>query len=418
MILQTAAPQILTADLDIIIRDAITAAQLETGMAAPVVASRAGLGSRGAVILQRTLTLGRRVRPASNRWSPEELAFVRANLGRLPVDEIGAQVGRSPNAIKIVRLRRGWPAPSKMPDELSANAVGRVLQKDVKTVLLWIRRGILPARRFPSSRMIMLVQRQVLARWAVNPANWIYFDWRRITDPHLRRLCALEAERWGDEWLTIGQAARVAGCDAQDLNRWIHAGKIVGARKWGPNWSLRRSTVAGLRIPKGKGSGHGLIWALDADAFMLLAWAVGLPAVTIFAMEGRSPLSLPSHLANLRQRPALRARLRGHAFLAGVAFRGNACFVDWRTCVGRFPRLGLAVDRLCSAGPGGVGWADYLVLRAVLWRWLSWHAFGPSRREAIRPYRMSRSCLAAGRLQLAAGLALARSWGLDPFGPL
>jgi hypothetical protein len=416
MILQPDAPQMPTADLDILIRDAVTAAQLETGMAAPVVASRAGLGSRGAVILQRTLTAGRRVRPASNRWAPEELAFVRANLGRLPVEEIGAHVGRSPNAIKIVRLRHGWPAPSKMPDECSANAVGRILRKDVKTALVWIRAGILPGRQLPGSRMIMVVRRQVLARWAVNPANWIYFDWRRVTDPHLRRLCALKADRWGDEWLTIGQAARLAGCDAQDLNRWIHAGKIVGARKWGPNWSLLRSMVAGLHIPKGRGSGHALPWSPDADAFMLLAWAVGLPATTIAGMARRSAPCIPSHLANLRRRPALRARLRGHPFLAGVAFRGDACFVDWRFHARRFPRLVLAVDRLRSAGPVGVGWPDYLVLRAVLWRWLSWHASTASRREAIRPFRMARSCLAAGRLQLAAGLALAHSWGLEPFG--
>jgi len=416
MILQPDAPQMPTADLDILIRDAVTEAQLETGMAAPVVASRAGLGSRGAVILQRTLRRGRPIHPASNRWSPEELAFVRANLGRLPVEEIGAHVGRSPNAIKIVRLRHGWPAPSKMPDECSANAVGRILRKDVKTALVWIRAGILPGRQLPGSRMIMVVRRQVLARWAVNPANWIYFDWHRVTDPHLRRLCALKADRWGDEWLTIGKAAQVAGCDAQDLNRWIHAGKIVGARKWGPNWSLLRSTVVGLHIPKGKGSGHALPWSPDADAFMLLAWAVGLPATTIAGMARRSAPCIPSHLANLRRRPALRVRLRGHPFLAGVSFRGDACFVDWRAHARRFPRLVLAVDRLRSAAPAGVGWPDYLVLRAVLWRWLSWHASIASRREAIRPFRMARSCLAAGRLQLVNGLALARSWGLDPFG--
>jgi len=416
MIFQPDAPQMPTADLDILIRDVVTAAQLETGMAAPVVASRAGLGSRGAVILQRTLTAGRRVRPASNRWAPEELAFVRANLGRLPVEEIGAHVGRSPNAIKIVRLRHGWPAPSKMPDECSANAVGRILRKDVKTALVWIRAGILPGRQLPGSRMIMVVRRQVLARWAVNPANWIYFDWRRVTDPHLRRLCALKADRWGDEWLTIGKAAQVAGCDAQDLNRWIHAGKIVGARKWGPNWSLLRSTVAGLQIPKGKGSGHDLPWAPDAEAFMLLACAVGLPATTIAGMEGRTLQAVAAHLMRLRRRSSIRTRLQGYPFLAGVAFRGDACFVDWRAHARRFPRLVLAVDRLRSAGPVGVGWPDYLVLRAVLWRWLSWHASIASRREAIRPFRMARSCLAAGRLQLVDGLELAHSWGLDPFG--
>jgi len=87
-----------------------------------------------------------------------------------------------------------------------------------------------------------------------------YYRLARMSDTKLDRrlacLVALAVERWGDEWLTPGQVAETHGVGHQDVNRYIHAGKLPGV-KWG-NWRIRRSDAKRVYFHKGREAGYEL----------------------------------------------------------------------------------------------------------------------------------------------------------------
>jgi hypothetical protein len=231
---------------------AVTEAEIESGLDPSVVSSRSSFGRRGAFVLSRRATEGEGagISPKQALWSQAEKSFVRNNLGKLGLEEIGAALGRSENSVKLLFTRNGWPAPSKQPDELTAHQIAELMGKCGKSIAHLVDEGILPGRRLPMERLIRVVNATTFKRWLINHMNWIYFDWKKIRDPYLRRLCELREERWGDAWITTGEAARVAGCTHADVNRWIHRGKVRSARKWGANWKILRSEAELLDIPK------------------------------------------------------------------------------------------------------------------------------------------------------------------------
>lgn len=217
---------------------------------------------------------------AANRWTPEEREFVRVMVGHMSEEQIGRAIGRSANAVKIMRQRKGWPAGSKRPEELTACRIARLMRKCAKTVESWIELGILPGRLMPARRTIHLVRRVTFERWLVNPANWIYFDHRRIVDPRLRRLVELAKSRWPDEWLTTGQAAELLGIGRRRsglIERRIVTGKLRG-RFWA-NWHVLRSDVEKIRIVLGRGSPgrQGGLWTERGDQVL-----------QFFVQEGKS----------------------------------------------------------------------------------------------------------------------------------
>jgi len=111
---------------------------------------------------------------------------------------------------------------------------------------------LIPFDVIPGERQILNIRKVTLYRWATRPNNWIYFRVRNMWDFHLKRLVIRAQEIWGDEWLTIGQAARLIGCDTKSLNMRINRGRIPEARKNG-NWYLPKSVAAGITIYPGKG---------------------------------------------------------------------------------------------------------------------------------------------------------------------
>lgn len=272
----------MAAALDSLVDAVVTEAEIGAGVNATIAASRSSHGARGALLATRSVV--RPARPAANagRWTEAELAFARKNLGRLSLEDIGQLLGRTAIAIKIQMKNRGWPAPSKQWHELTAHQISVVMRKCGKTISLWIDLGILPGRVLPGGRNIHVVEARVLERWLVSPANWIYFDHRRIRDDRLRRLVELAKSRWPDRWLTTGQAARIMGCRHQNVNDWIHRGKIP-ARRW-TNWHVLESVARAIRIPQGKGQGHELKWSTAGDAFLVRARAEGIPWAGIAKM--------------------------------------------------------------------------------------------------------------------------------------
>ena len=308
-------------------------------------------------------------------WGQEEDEFLRANLGILSEEAIGAALGRTATAVHL-RWKRdlGLPAPSKTPGYLTANRAARTLGVDVHAVCRWIERGWLPARLLPfRNRRVWRIREEDLKRFIIKPEHWILFRPERVRDPALARLVALAVERWGDEWLTPGQVAEMHGVDRRDVNRFIHAGKLPGV-KWG-NWWVRRSDAEQVYFPRGRGSGHELDWSEEGDAFLVLARAVGLSLSAISYL-----MDWPHHRVGARLTALHRAGqiplIIGKYGLGGVQYRreDGRLLADWSLYRGRFPTLARAMDRFAAGERLSSVQAE--CVRGVLWAWAVFHLGG------------------------------------------
>ena len=294
----------MAAALDSLVDVVVTEAEIGAGVDPGIVASRSSHGARGALLATRSVARPARRAANAGRWTDEELAFARMNLGQLSLEDIGKALGRTAVALKIQYTKRGWPAPSKQWHELTAHQIGVVMRKCGKTVILWVDLGILPGRVLPGVRNIHVVEARAFERWLVNPANWIYFDHRRIRDDRLRRLVELAKSRWPDRWLTTGQAAKVMGCHHKNVNDWIHRGKIP-ARHWA-NWHVLESVARVTRIPQGRGHGHELKWSAAGDAFLIRARAEGIPWAAVAKMMKQPLKRLEYRLKRLQRGQEIR----------------------------------------------------------------------------------------------------------------
>jgi hypothetical protein len=187
-----------------------------------------------------------------NRWTREEDEFLRNNLGSIGIEEVAAALGRSVVSIKIRRIRRGIPAPSKRPGWLTGQDVSRFLGVDVHAVMRWNQSGLMKFDIIPGERGVMNIRQVALYIWATRPEHWIYFKVQNMRDFHLKRLVIRAQEIWGDRWLIIGDAARLIGCNSKSLNMRVNRGKIPEARKNG-NWFIPETVAKGITIYPGKG---------------------------------------------------------------------------------------------------------------------------------------------------------------------
>lgn len=193
----------------------------------------------------------------ARQWTNKELDFLDNNIGKMNHAEIGEALGRSEAAVKIIQIRKGMPAPSKRPGWMSGNDVAKLLGVDIHTVMRWADSGLMSFDVIPGVRRILNIREITVWCWAVNWRHWIYFKAEKVSDRKLQSLVHLSKKRWGDEWLTIGQAAVVAGIGYDRhtlLNNRVNKGQIPEAR-WNGNWYIPRSAAVRLRgtIFLGKG---------------------------------------------------------------------------------------------------------------------------------------------------------------------
>ena len=191
---------------------------------------------------------------------------MRCNLGYLSEEDIALALGRTVMAVHL-RWRRDLrlPAPSRAPGWLTATQAALLLGLDGHKVTHWCDVGLIPSRRMPGDRQVRLIRIVTLERWVISTANWIYFDWRKIPDARLRRLCELRQQRWGDEWWTTGQAADYHGVSGKDVLRLILRGEIPAVqakvsrggrhheRNWS-NWYVLKSDAVKAQFVRGKGN--------------------------------------------------------------------------------------------------------------------------------------------------------------------
>ena len=125
------------------------------------------------------------------RWSEKDLAQVRELLPFYSPKIVGQKLGRSEDAIKIIRQRQHIKASSKSEGWFTANRVMQLLgMPDARPVIGWVKKGLVLGHRIAGDDTWM-VHEISLRRWIVSPRSWVYFDTSRIQDLHLARLGTL-----------------------------------------------------------------------------------------------------------------------------------------------------------------------------------------------------------------------------------
>lgn len=369
-------------------------------------------------------------------WTDEEDAFLESALGQLSIDEIASYLGRSPNAVKVRWTRKGFAAPSKQPGEMTACTAAKALGVDAKVVCRWIDEGILSGREAPTDRLIRLVKEVTLYRWAVNPMNWPYFEnsvynktrssngqdfakgTARMGDRRLARLIERQKERWNDRWWSTAEVAEYHGVTHELVNLWVNRGEFETAVKW-QNWRVLRSEALAKQFATGRGSNSPIEWSAAADAFMVLAAAVGV---------GHSIIAILMGGAWDDKRVAYRLRYLltgGEAvdiceamnipFDEGYVYcdsERGLLWTDWRYHARSFHTLGRAAERFRNGED--LGHIDRQYVRGVMLTWLRWFAGDDDeQRHLIHKMTYGWNVLTPTLREWHERLV---SWGIEPFG--
>jgi hypothetical protein len=221
-------------------------------------------------------------------WTEYEDQFLRDNLGVITEEEIGNHLNRSVIAVHL-RWKRDLhlPAPSMAPNVITAHQAAIVLGIDGHKTAYWVDMGLLKGRLMAGGRNIRLIDRTLFRRWVLNPMNWVYFDRSKVTDPELKHMLELRAQRWGDEWWSTPKVARYHGVETGDVKRYITLGKIksfrlpvsLGGRDWNRTWSnhfilkseATRPDLVFMKRGKGHVASRKSKFTPAADAWLLKA---------------------------------------------------------------------------------------------------------------------------------------------------
>lgn len=422
--------------LDQLIESVSVAGQIAAGAKRAVVAAHT-TDRRLALTLSRAQRSdGKGAKRNTTVWSQADDDFLRANLGRLTLDEIARRLGRTWAAVKIRQTRElHLTAPTKQPHVLTSNMVAYGLGRDVHAIVKMIERGILPGRKWPykHGRRCFIVDRVALAAFAVNPLNWIYFDPEQINrSGELRRdtrrqkydagiadwfekLRALVLRRkalWADEWWTPGQVGEYHGTTHMNVNNAIHDGALP-AVKWG-NWHILRSDAVAVRqiiAWSGKGgTGQDHTYHSPAsDAFLVLAAAAGESYGGIGALMGQTDRWVEYRLRTLRRRGRLPWIVRHHKLPVHFNRHGDM-LADWKALGSRLPHLVRAMRRLRSGCE--LAQRELLTVRSVLRTWALFFERNQAQREMARGLKNMGKRQACHFREIVRQL---RAMGIDPY---
>lgn len=338
-------------------------------------------------------------------WTAEEDAFLSDNTGFLSLEEIADVLGRPVEGVKLRRQRTGIPPTTKR--WMSANDVADQLGVDCKVVVRWIdEMGFMSGRRLPVRHTQYAITELALKRFIIKPEHWTLLDVYAIPDLHLRRLALLAMERWGDRWVTTGQVASWLGCHHKDVLHQIYRGRIRGVQLWnsGAAWHLRESEARKLVIPRGSGSSI-LDWNDEADAFRILAAAIGIPKVSIGILTGEGR-SCEYRLRYLIVHDMVDEVLARNG-IEGVQFNleTRLLWADWRPHQHRFPYLARSVEKFLDGRP--LSWRGKHEVMGVLNTWNRWHF--PAGFLKAASHKISQEKMYQKYLEMV-------DLGVDPFG--
>jgi hypothetical protein len=302
------------------------------------------------------------------RWSEKDLAQVKELLPYYSPKIVGQKLGRSEDAIKIIRQRQHIKASSKSEGWFTANRVMQLLgMPDARPVIGWVKKGLVLGHRIAGDDTWM-VHEISLRRWIVSPRSWVYFDTSRIQDLHLARLVELAQGRWGDEWLTTRQVADLKGTTTRQIGQSIFRGAIPAIHilsKDGRHenaawsfWAVKRSDAEAWQF---KPPSFDLTDRMHA--FILLAGAIGLSGMNIAKLTGVSHSTASDRFQMMNNARHVKRMIKKYG-LAGIEYRRRVgAHADWRKFAHRFPQVRSAFERFRA---GKCTMDDYYLIVRIL----------------------------------------------------
>lgn len=412
-------------DLDKLIDEAAGRAELSTSLSPRVALARATTPAekRRAVLVQQPSRAS-----SLNQWTPEEEAFVAANLGQLHLDEIARRLGRTRVAVNIyIKRDMDIPAASKHPDILTAEQIAEGLHVDGKSIHALIDRGILPGRRLPADDATRVVRRVTLLRFITNWRNWVYFDPERVGKygprrtkqaydydfwARARRLVQLARSRWHDEWWTPSQVARHHKVSIAVVNNAVHDGRLTEAVKW-QNWRILKSVaVNATHLHTGKGSNTYLDWSAGLDELIVLGTAVGLSVNALAAYSGLKTSAICYRRAELQRKKLIAPVIETRGLAVDYTAKTGVLFADWKKSRTRFKALATALDKFEHSDDLTARELTYV--RGVLAAWAERFYHRRDRANLLR------SLMTLGRKSakhFRQNLAQLQRAGIDPYQP-
>ena len=179
------------------------------------------------------------------RWTPEERAFMRDNLGTMELDDIARALGRTPTAIKIAMRRRDLSPRTARLDAgvYNARQASRLLGASCsKVVTTWIRQGDMEGENAGNVvRPYWRITRASLLAFVASPLAAYCLDPARIADPELR--AAWHRAGHPRHLSAMEVAARLGVC-VETILRYCRAGKLRAVRY--PNWLIPETELPAL----------------------------------------------------------------------------------------------------------------------------------------------------------------------------
>jgi len=286
------------------------------------------------------------------RWSEDELSKIERLLPFHSADKVGEMLGRSGNAIKIIRQRKGIKASSKSEGWVTANQVRMLLgMADGRPVIGWIKKGLVLGHQINGDSTWM-VHEISLRRWVTSSLSWAYFDPSGITEEKLARLVKLAHNRWNDAWLSTRQVADLKGTDTKTVLMAIKRGQLPGIHiqeKDGRHsgaawafWAVKRSDVERWEY-----NAPAFDLTDELHAFMLLARAIGLSNERIAILCGLSGETISKRMRMIDKMRLAPTLIKKHKRLRFVSTGAPVVRVhtDWRKYADEFPHIRRAFER-------------------------------------------------------------------------
>lgn len=304
------------------------------------------------------------------QWSEHDLKRVEALLPFHSPDIVGKIVGRSGNAIKIIRKRRGIKASSKSDGWLTANRVRELLgMADSRPIIGWVKKGLVLGHQITGDSTWM-IHEVSLRRWIASPLSWVYFDPARIANEELSRIVGLAQARWGDEWLSTRQIADMKGTAPKTVLQAIVRGLLPAVHiteKDGRHsnaawafWAVKQSDAERWTY-----NAPAFDLMDESHAFILLARAIGLSNERISILCGLSDETIHKRMMMIDKQRLAPKLVKKYGFLRFVSTGAPVVRVhaDWRKYADRFPHVRRAFGRYLS---GGASLDDcYLITRIL-----------------------------------------------------
>jgi len=187
-----------------------------------------------------------RYQRAQKRWGQEELDYLGDKYGLVSDRAICRCLQRSPNAIRIVAIRKLHS--NRKSNFYSARELARALGvPDSKTIVNWALAGWIPVRK-------SVVRAGKFRAWLFRDKNivkflqekpWL-FDLAKMPEHYFRTIVLEEYER--DPWYNCEQAAPLLGVKTDDaVQRYIRHGWLPAVKRpggpWQGVWIIRRSAI-------------------------------------------------------------------------------------------------------------------------------------------------------------------------------